>query len=236
MIISWPREKTSFEEKYYNISHESASPYANPLLNRIEREGYLSIFKNADKDKLLPIGLSKILPSLDSCYFYTHSLLTTKSISRTIIGISSLISELPVEVLADELKRIKSCIHGDVFLFLSDNWTGKEEKLLSVLNLFMNSFGYVPNVIEFQTIGWSSHLKDASFYLLGQRWIFSDSFYRHLFLSKGAVEIELHPPLAGETVEEIKLSRNHSMFFVKIAGQKKEKFDSHDLISLQGIV
>lgn len=235
MNCNWIIEKSSFDEKYYNLILKPESIYQNEMLDRIERAGFLSLLRNQSLNKILPLSLAPLVTSKGRLYYYSQSSQKSKKASRTIIAISTIISNLSKELLIDELNRIKKDIEGDVFIYISDSWEGEERSLLQILNVFMVVLGYVPAVIEFQTLGWSSDLKDSAFYLLGQRWFCSDSFFQHFLLSKGAKEIHLHPRKAGKIVEETKISPYHSMYVVKTE-ITPIAFDQDDLMSLQVIL
>lgn len=212
MNCEWLIEKSSGDQEYYNNAPQSISIYSNPLMENIERNGFITILTQKETTKILPAELSPLIEVKSSQYYYTRSSLShSKSLSRTIIALSSLTIPLSTELLIEELKMIKKICSGDIFIFLCDSWVGKEESLLKSLSAFMITFGYIPKVIEFQTLGWSSQLKDSSFHLLGMKWVMYDSYFQHFFLSKGAHELQIYPHQVGKTLKEVKISRNHVM-------------------------
>lgn len=238
MINDWLMETIPDNDRYYSLSLKPETEYANPAIEKIERSGYLHILTDPKTNKSLPLGIAPALRS-DSNYFSQSNLPKKSSYSMTILCITPLITTFPNRLIQDELMRIKASTSGDIYLFSGKRWEGKEVELLRVLDAFMNVFGFIPKTIEFQTIGWGGSLKDCAFYLVGQRWIYSDSYFRHLLLSKGAYEIQLHKFMKHKVLEEIKLSRYHSMFIVKAKHpffSLKKKIDLDNLFSLQEFI
>lgn len=238
MICEWLNEEALVNEKYYNLSLKPETTYANPVLDQINRLGLLDILKQPTPNLSIPLELAPLHPKATS-YYYGQSTIEHSSFTTTIICINPTITALPVKLIEDELLKIRSKIKGELLLFSGGNWKGKEAELLSTLSAFMNVFGRIPKTIEFQTIGWGNDLKQSLFYLVGQRWFYSDSYFRHLLLSKGAQEIQLHSFVKHQTTKEIQLSRYHSMFLAKpehsITSLISE-VDLNDLISLQNII